>query len=84
MNIQKIKLLAISPSECIQELLYEITSSMDNVEIDSYVANHYQGVEIVRQSATLNYDAILARGETASMIREETTIPVIEFPLSLH
>ena len=84
MNIQKIKLLAISPSECIQELLYEITSSMDNIEIDSYVANHYQGVEIVRQSATLNYDAILARGETASMIREETTIPVIEFPLSFY
>ena len=84
MNIQKIKLLAISPSECIQELLYEITSSMDNIEIDSYVANHYQGVEIVRQSAALNYDAILARGETASMIREETTIPVIEFPLSFY
>lgn len=84
MNKRKVKLLAIAPSESIQGLLYDITASMAHVEMDVYVANHYQAVEIVQQSLSLNYDAILSRGETAAMIKKITQIPVIEFPISFY
>ena len=81
---RKVKLLAIAPSENIQSQLNEIVSSMDFVEMDVYVANHYQAVEIVQQKASLDYDAVLSRGETASMIKKAAQIPVIEFPISFY
>lgn len=84
MNKRKIKLLAIAPSESIQSQLLDIVSSMDHVDMDAYVGNLYSGVEIVQQRASLDYDAILSRGETASMIKKITSIPVIEFPLSFY
>ncbi|PNV62383.1 propionate catabolism operon regulatory protein PrpR [Clostridium sp. chh4-2] len=84
MSRRKIKLLAIAPSESIQSQLYEIVSSMDQVDMDAYVGNLYSGVEIVQQRSSIDYDAILSRGETASMIKKVTPIPVIEFPLSFY
>lgn len=84
MNKRKIKLLAIAPSESILSQLHEIVSAMDHVDMDVYVGNLYSGVEIVQQRASLDYDAILSRGETASMIKKVTQIPVIEFPLSFY
>lgn len=84
MSRRKIKLLAIAPSESIQSQLYEIVSSMEQVDMDAYVGNLYSGVEIVQQRSSIDYDAILSRGETASMIKKVTPIPVIEFPLSFY
>lgn len=84
MKIRNIKLLAIAPSESIESQLHEIVAPMDFVNMDIYVANHYQAVEIVKQCASLDYDAILSRGETASMIKKVSSIPVVEFPLSFY
>lgn len=84
MSRRKIKLLAIAPSESIQSQLYEIVSAMEHVDMDAYVGNLYSAVEIVQQRSSIDYDAILSRGETASMIKKVTQIPVIEFPLSFY
>lgn len=84
MSRRKIKLLAIAPSESIQSQLYEIVSAMEHVDMDAYVGNLYSAVEIVQQRYSIDYDAILSRGETASMIKKVTQIPVIEFPLSFY
>lgn len=84
MNKHKLHFLAIAPSESIQSLLYDIVSSIDNVSLDAFVGNLYTAVEIVRQSEQKHYDCILSRGETASMIRQITSIPVVEFPLSFY
>lgn len=57
---------------------------MEHVDMDAYVGNLYSAVEIVQQRSSIDYDAILSRGETASMIKKVTQIPVIEFPLSFY
>ena len=57
---------------------------MEHVDMDAYVGNLYSAVEIVQQRYSIDYDAILSRGETASMIKKVTQIPVIEFPLSFY
>lgn len=84
MKTRKIKLLAVAPSESIQSQIYEITASMKHLEIDVYVGNLYSGVEIVQQKLDSSYDAILSRGETASMIKQVVKLPVIEIPLSFY
>ena len=80
MSRRKIKLLAIAPSESIQSQLYEIVSSMEQVDMDAYVGNLYSGVEIVQQRSSIDYDAILSRGETASMIKKVTPYRSLSFP----
>lgn len=83
--MRKIRLLAIAPSESIQNQLCEIALSRQNIILDTFVANLYSAVEIMHQQCRLNdYDAILSRGETASMIKESTDIPVVEFPISAY
>lgn len=79
-----IKLLAVAPSESIQNLIYEIAEAKEGLEIDVFVGNLYSGVEIVHQKLNSTYDAILSRGETAAMIKKIVDIPVIEIPLSFY
>lgn len=83
---RKSKLLAIAPSESVRSQLCELAAAIDHIEMDSYVGNLYSAVEIVQQrlSHSDDYDVILSRGETASMIKKITEIPVIEFPLSFY
>lgn len=53
--------------------------------IDIVTADLECGVtEVIKHSSTHHYDAIISRGATAKAIRRNTSIPVVEFPLSVY
>lgn len=53
--------------------------------IDIVTADLECGVtEVIKHSSTHHYDAIISRGATAKAIRRNTSIPVVEIPLSVY
>ncbi len=61
-----------------------IAASMENVELTTYVGNLEAGAELARQYMQDDYDIIISRGGTASLIKNFSPIPVIDIPLSVN
>ena len=80
----KIKILGIAPYEGMRAAMMNLAQSRDDIELDVFVGDMAQGVEIVRQTDLSNYDAIISRGGTAQAIQKVATVPVIEVPISVY
>lgn len=65
-----------------RNILSNIASSHTSVTLELKVSNFYEAVAQVKQDGQ-DADAIIARGQTAQMIKESTDIPVIEIPISI-
>lgn len=75
-------ILALVPNENIRENFLNLAQKHPDVRMDVHVANFYEAVALVQQKADTT-DVIVARGQTAQMVRETTDIPVIEIPLTI-
>jgi transcriptional regulator with PAS, ATPase and Fis domain len=84
MNMQKVKILAIAPYEGIQTLIRQVAEKMTNVEVTVFVGDLAYGAEIARQYTEADFDVIVSRGGTAELIRQQTSLPVVEIPLSVY
>lgn len=80
----KIKVLGIAPYMSMKQKMEELAEKFSQLDIDVYVGDLNEGVNIVLQNASNNYDVIISRGGTAQMIGEITSIPVIEITLSVY
>ncbi|HIQ73471.1 MAG TPA: PrpR N-terminal domain-containing protein [Candidatus Cottocaccamicrobium excrementipullorum] len=78
----KFRILGFAPNETIQNHFYTIAEKYPEILMDAYISNSYQGLELLKSKSQENYDLILARGETASMLKKVAKIPVIEIPFS--
>lgn len=79
-----LRILAIAPYEAMKEALQLTAAAFPTLRLDAYTGDLQEGVDIVRQVDTENYDAILSRGGTAELIRPVTDLPVIEIPVSVY
>ncbi|MBQ8094803.1 MAG: PrpR N-terminal domain-containing protein [Clostridia bacterium] len=79
-----ISILAIAPYESMSVALQRAAEAFPNIHLDIHTGDLQDGVAIVREKGTDEYDAILSRGGTAEMIRETTNLPVIEIPVSVY
>lgn len=84
MDKSKIKVLGIAPYSSMKQKMEELAEKFSQLDIDVYVGDLNEGVNIVLQNASNNYDVIISRGGTAQMIGEITSIPVIEITLSVY
>lgn len=80
----KYRILGIAPYEALRNSMVRLAASRQDMELDVYVGNLEDGVEIVKKYEKNNYDAIISRGGTAEAISRVTTIPVIDISLSVY
>lgn len=84
MSTQKIKILGIAPYEGMKSIMLQLAEERTDLELDVFVGDLENGVEIAQRNFHSNYDAIISRGGTAELIGRSTHIPVIEVSLSVY
>lgn len=77
----KLRLLGIAPYEDMQSLMLEVAREYEEIDLTVFVGDLQQGVEMAQRNFYNDYDAIISRGGTASMLRERLDLPVIEIPI---
>ncbi|MDQ0199361.1 PrpR N-terminal domain-containing protein [Neobacillus ginsengisoli] len=77
-----IKALVIAPYEGLFEMMKEIQQEVDDFELHIELGNLYEGANIAKDAEKRGYHIIISRGGTASMIQEESSIPVIDIQVS--
>lgn len=78
----KFRILGIAPNETIQDHFYTLAENYPEILMESYISNSYQSLELLKSKNQDNYDLILARGETAAMMKKTSRIPVLEIKFS--
>ncbi len=82
---RRYQILAVAPNHGTTRLLEECAQTRTDVRMDVFVGSLQRGVEIVRsETAKRSYDAVIARGETAELIRSVTPLPVIDIQISFY
>ncbi len=84
MKQSKIKILGIAPYDGMKTLMQNAAKDRDDLDLDVYVGDLKEGVKIAQQYYQSNYDVIISRGGTAELLRQSTTIPVVEIVLSVY
>ena len=78
----RIRLLGIVPYEGMKTLLLRVAAEYPQVDLDVFVGNMEEGVEIARSNFHNQYGAVISRGGTAKALRT-LPIPVVEIEISL-
>lgn len=78
---QKIRLLGIAPYSEMRPLMLEVSKEYQDIDLTVYVGDLQKGVEMARRNFYNDYDVIISRGGTATMLRERLDLPVIEIPI---
>lgn len=78
-----IRLLGIVPYEGMKTLLLRLAADYPQVQLDVFVGNMDEGLEIAQSNLNNQYDAVISRGGTALVLRE-LPLPVVEIELSLY
>lgn len=78
------RILGVAPYEALRTTMERIAEGREDIELDCYVGDLVEGVEIVREHEMDRYDAIVSRGGTAREIQVATKLPVIDIRLSVY
>ena len=84
MNNAPLHILAISPYESMRTALERAAEAYPDIRLDAYTGDLEEGAAIVQRLKNVNYDAIISRGGTASLIRQTTDIPVVDIDMSVY
>ena len=82
MKQNKIRILAIAPYESMKMLMIETVKKFDDIELTVFIGDLEQGLLLARHNFYSDYDVIISRGGTASMLREQLDLPIIEIEIS--
>jgi transcriptional regulator with PAS, ATPase and Fis domain len=76
--------LGIAPYAGMKELMQDIAARRDDLDLEVFVGDLSNGVDIVLARQSQGFSAIVSRGGTADMIKCATDIPVSEVFLSVY
>ena len=79
----QVRLLGIVPYEGMKSLLLRLAAEYPQIDLDVFVGNMEEGVEIARNNFRNHYDAVISRGGTAQVLRR-LPLPVVEIEISLY
>jgi propionate catabolism operon transcriptional regulator len=77
-----IKVKGIAPYPGLRDLLLELAEGDPRIRMDVEIADLQEALPIVRMAEQQQYDVIVSRGGTASVIRQHVSIPVVDIPVS--
>lgn len=78
-----VTILAIAPYEELNQSIEAVSKQFDNTQVDVYTADLEEGMQIALERYS-RYDAIISRGGTAELIRQNVPIPVIDISISIY
>ena len=81
---ERIRVLGIAPYENMKRLMGELASEYPQMELTIFVGDREAGLEIARQNFHGNYDVVISRGATATMLKRELPLPVVEIEISTY
>ena len=78
----QISVLAIAPYRAMTRQLETISKEFPEIKLTIYVGDREEGIELAKENFHSNFDAILSRGGTATLLHEAVSLPVIEIETS--
>lgn len=82
--MNKTKILGIAPYDGIKFLMEQIALKRDDIDLTVFVGDLEAGAAIASHYSTQDLDVIISRGGTAELIRQKTSFPVVDIPLSVY
>ncbi|MDR2176136.1 MAG: PrpR N-terminal domain-containing protein [Synergistaceae bacterium] len=82
--MDKVRILGIAPYAGMKELMQDIAARRGDIDLEVFVGDLSNGVDIVLERQSQGFSAIVSRGGTAEMIKRATDIPVAEVLLSVY
>ena len=81
--MKKIKVLGIAPFESMSTLMLQAGAKRNDISLTVYTGDLEDGAAIASRYTQNDFDFIISRGGTAQLIRQVSSIPVIEITISL-
>ena len=81
---EKMNVLFISPFENMRQTIRKIADLYPNIDTTIRAGNNEDGLRIALDSLDANYDCIISRGNTATLIRQAVSTPVVEVKTTLN
>ena len=82
--MKKIKVLGIAPFESMSTLMLQAGAKRNDISLTVYTGDLEDGAAIASRYTQNDFDFIISRGGTAQLIRQVSSIPVIEITISLR
>ena len=82
--MRKIKILGIAPYDGIADLMRQTAAKREDIALEVFVGDLQAGAAISSRYADTDLDVIISRGGTAELIRQTTSFPVVDIPLSIY
>ncbi|MBQ4254255.1 MAG: PrpR N-terminal domain-containing protein, partial [Erysipelotrichaceae bacterium] len=82
-NTDIIRVLAVAPYEGLKDMLEREAKAFPEIQLDAVVGNLEEGVRLAQENFHANYDVIISRGGTASLLRQQVDLPVVEIITSI-
>ncbi|WP_101842706.1 sigma-54-dependent Fis family transcriptional regulator [Halobacillus sp. Marseille-P3879] len=79
---EMINILVIAPYQGLAQIAKSYQNYDEELKIDIKTGNLEAGVEIAKTAESEGYDIIISRGGTASLIEEQTSVPVVDIKIS--
>lgn len=79
----QIKVLAIAPYRAMAKQLEFISGDFPEIKLSIFVGDRMEGIELAKDNFHSNYDAIISRGGTATLLTQEVSLPVFEIETSV-
>ncbi|MFX0560078.1 PrpR N-terminal domain-containing protein [Tepidibacillus infernus] len=78
----KIKVKVIAPYEGLRDLVLDLAKEHEDLVVNAEVGDLRKGLEIAKRAEREGYDLLISRGGTATLIRANVMIPMVEIPVS--
>ena len=79
-----IRVLGIAPYEGMKTLMSNLAEEYPQMDLSLFVGDRELGLEIAKANFHGNYDVVISRGDTATMLRRDLSIPVVEIEVSMY
>ena len=79
-----IRVLGIAPYEGMKALMSNLAEEYPQMDLSLFVGDRELGLEIAKANFHGNYDVVISRGDTATMLRRDLSIPVVEIEVSMY
>lgn len=80
----RIRVLGIAPYEGMKTLMSNLAEEYPQMDLTLFVGDRELGLEIARANFHGNYDVVISRGDTATMLRRDLSLPVVEIEVSMY
>lgn len=84
MDNTHIRILGIAPYDGMKSLMSSLSEEYQQIDLSLFVGDREQGLDIAKNNFHGNYDVVISRGGTATMLRKNLSIPVIEIEISMY